>query len=166
MEKPLDMNLKVEDLPEPRPFQAKILEELGQEPDIFNPKIIWYVDYDGQIGKTMTGRMLVLKHNFYLLDGSAEKMKFQAAKHPSKGYILNIPRSKEGTFSYTGLESLSDAFFCDTFGSDQAGMQCRKGSWIVCFANWKPCLDKLTTSRWIIRQWDSSAEDFVDNSPT
>jgi len=161
MDDELDMTLKETDLPPPRPFQAKILEELSVDAPIFNTKILWYVDYSGQIGKTMLGKMLVLKLKFYMLDGSAEKMKFQAAKHPAKGYILNIPRSKEGHFSYNGLEAVSDGFFCDTFGSEQQGMQCRKGSHLICFANWMPDTEKVTKSRWIIHEWDTENEEFV-----
>ncbi len=161
LERRLDMDLKDSDLPEPKEFQKTIMERHSEDAGNFNTKIHWYCDYEGQIGKTMTARMLILKHGFYLLDGAAEKMKFQAAKNPAKGYVLNIPRSKESRFSYTGLESISDGVYCDTFGSDQKGMVCRKGSHLVCFANWMPQLSMMTESRWEIYEYDKDKNDFV-----
>jgi len=154
-------DLEMKDLPAPYPFQQTILDKYNEPAEIFNADIHWYCDPDGQIGKTMLGRMLVLKHKFYLLDGDAQKMKSQAAKHPAPGYILNVVRSKEGKFSYAGLEAISDQFFCDTFGCENAGMVVRQGSHVVIFANWTPEQGKITSSRLKIFNWDEENKDFV-----
>jgi len=162
LEKTVTRDLTLKDLPDPYPFQQTILDRYEEPAPLFNSKIHWYVDPAGQIGKTMTGRMLTLTHDFYLLDGDAQKQKFQCAKNPKPGYILNIVRSKEGRFSYAGLEAISDQYFCDTFGSDQQGMIIRKGAHIVCFANWLPQLDQITPERWVIYKWDEEVKDFLE----
>jgi len=161
LEKEDERSLKISDLPEMRPFQKTIVERYETPAPMFNSTIDWYTDVKGQIGKTMLSRMLILKLGFYLLDGSAQKMKFQAAKTPAPGYILDVVRSKEEHFSYEGLENISNQVFCDTFGSDQKGMVIRKGAHIVCFSNWHPIVEKITKSRWNIFQWDEKKMDFV-----
>jgi len=153
-------DLKFDDLPEPRPFQKEIIDRYDEDAPMFNAHIHWYVDVEGQIGKTMTARMLVLKHGFYNLDGDAQKMKSLAAKNPARGYTLNVVRSKEAMFSYAGLEAISDQFFCDTFGVENKGMIVRKGAHVVVFANWFPDTSKLTTSRLKIWNWNEDEEKF------
>lgn len=146
-------SLTVDDLPEPYEWQSTILHRYQPEPPLFNSKIDWYVDPEGQIGKTMTLRMLILKEGFMLLDGGAQKMRHLAAKNPAKGYCINLTRSMEERFSYQGLESISDQVYCDTFGSEMKGMIVRKGSWTVVVANCYPDRAKLTESRWNVYVW-------------
>jgi len=161
LEKKEDRELTVKDLPDPYQWQQDIIDRYTEPAPLFNAKIHWYVDPTGQIGKTMTGRMLTLKNGFYLLDGDAQKQKFQCAKNPAPGYILNIVRAKEGRFSYSGLEAISDQYFCDTFGGDQKGMIVRKGAHVVCFANWYPQMDQISKDRWVIYVWDEENKEFI-----
>jgi len=154
LEPKINMDLQPEDLPTPYPWQAKLVHRYKDPAPDFHSKIVWYVDEGGQIGKTMTARMLILKNGFYLLDGGPQKMKFQAAKNPAPGYVLNVVRTKEDHFSYEGIENISDGLFCDTFGSDQKGMICRRASHIVVVANWRPDTSKLTLCRWNIYDWN------------
>ena len=116
----------------------------------------WYTDVGGQVGKTTLCKMLSMRSDFYLLDGGAQKMKFQAAKNPHVGYCVNLTRSKEEHFSYDGIESISDGYYCDTFGSDQKGMIMRKPSHIAIFANWSPDTDKMSAGRIKEYVWDGN----------
>lgn len=161
IEKKESKNLTIEDLPTPYPFQETLLTRYETPAPTFNAEIDWYYDVNGQIGKTMLGRMMILKLGFYLLDGDAQKMKSQAAKHPAPGYLLNIVRSKEKFFSYSGLEAISDQVFCDTFGTENEGMVCRKGSHVVVFANWAPEEGRITDSRLNVYSWDEENKEFV-----
>ena len=150
-------NLTLSDMPEEKyKWQQEILDRYDGEPPSGTSKIHWYVDPEGQKGKTELTKWLALTKKWYMLDGGPQKMKFQAAKNPSFGYFINLTRTKEDRFSYEGLESISDGIFCDTFGSDQKGMVLRKSSWIVVMANWSPDLGAMSEGRIIVYDWDNN----------
>lgn len=145
-------DLKAEHLNEPYQWQSDLLDLYSEEPPMGWNKVDWYYDPVGQIGKTDTCKRLALRKDSYLLDGGAQKMKFQAAKNPAMVYMMNLSRTTEDKFSYGGLESICDQVYCDTFGSDQKGMVLRKPSWVLVFANWAPEMGKLSKGR--IRIWE------------
>lgn len=153
-------DLKLEDLPEEYPWQDKIVKRYEPEAPTFNADIHWYYDEEGQIGKTMTGRFLVMKQGFYILSGGKEKMRHLAAKHPARGYIFNITRDEEDKLSYAGLEQVSDQMFADTFGSEMSGMIVRRGAHVVVFANFSPNYEKLSRQRWKVWRLRDDKEDF------
>jgi len=153
-------DLKPSDLPEPHLWQKDVLKRYEEEPPQGSSVIQWYYDPEGQVGKTTCAKMLVMTKKWYLLDGGAQKMKFQAAKNPKMGYIINLTRVKEDRFSYEGLEALSDNFYCDTFGSDQKGMIMRKPSWILVFANWQPDLETMSPGRIKVFKWNELVKNF------
>lgn len=158
---PKNRDLKKEDLPDPRPWQEEILFKFKDEPEPGTSVINWFYDEAGQVGKTTLAKMLCMTGKWYLLDGSAQKMKFQAAKNPYMGYIVNLTRSKEEHVSYDGLEAISDGFFCDTFGSDQKGMCMRKPSHILVFANFRPDMEKLSKGRIKLYEWNTPLMKFA-----
>ena len=137
-------------------WQQEIYDRYLPEPPVLTTRVHWYVDPEGQRGKTTLLKRMCLCNDFYLLDGGPQKMKFQMAKNPKKGCCINLVRSKEEHFSYEGLENMSDQLFCDTFRSDQKGVIIRKGSWIVVMANWFPELAKLTTGRIKVYEWEDT----------
>ena len=75
---PKNRDLKKEDLPDPRPWQEEILFKFKDEPEPGTAVINWFYDEAGQVGKTTLAKMLCMTGKWYLLDGSAQKMKFQA----------------------------------------------------------------------------------------
>jgi len=139
--------LKIDDLHEAFEWQQQLLDTYEPEPPMGWNKVDWYYDPEGQIGKTDLVKRFGLRGDGYLLDGGAQKMKFQAAKNPSKIYMMNVTRSSEERFGYGGLENICDQVYCDTFGSDQKGMVLRKPSWVIVFANWAPECGKLSKGR-------------------
>lgn len=189
IEPKVSRDLTIEDLDKECPmtgrgaWQQEIYDRYIPEPPIMTSVVHWYVDPEGQHGKSTLLKRMALALDFYLLDGGPQKMKFQMAKNPKKGYCLNVTRlfarklalfnpvysdnvlcvvrNKEEHFSYEGLENLSDGFFCDTFGSDQAGMCIRKGSWVVVMANWPPIAGKLSENRIKVYNWCDQEEKFI-----
>lgn len=161
VEPPINMTMTLADLPTIYPWQKEIIDRYKDQAPVLNPQIHWYVDPEGQQGKTTCGKFLHFHNKFQMLDGSAQKMKFIAAKYPAIGYYLNIPRSKEDHFSYEGLESVSDGNYVDTFGSDMQGMIMRKASWMVIFTNWLPDYHKMTLKRNVVRLWSDAMQRFV-----
>lgn len=149
IDKPKNRDLKIEDLPEPYPWQKKLLEKYEEEPGHGHCSVDWYGEEEGQVGKTTLGKMMSLKYgrDFYLLDGGCQKMKFQAAKNPARVYAVNFTREREEHTPYAGLEAICDNFYCDTFSSEQKGMIVRKPSWVVVFANFMPDRSKMSDGR-------------------
>ena len=163
IEPKVSRDLKVDDLPPmegKHKWQQAVYDRYLPEPELLTTVVHWYVDPEGQHGKTTLLKRMCLGNDFYLLDGGPQKMKFQMAKNPKKGYCINLVRSKEEHFSYEGLENLSDQFLCDTFGSDQKGMCIRKGSWVVVMANWPPEAGKLSEHRIKVFNWNDEKFEF------
>ena len=152
--------LSIDDLPEPYGWQKTILDRYEPEAPVFNANIHWYYDERGQIGKTMMGRMMVMKRGFYIISGGKEKMRHLCAKNATRGYFLNITREEQEHLSYAGLEQVSDQIFADTFSSDMHGMVCRKGAHIVVFANFSPNHAQISSSRWRIYKFNYEKDDF------
>lgn len=154
-----ERDLKWSDLPTPYAWQQKIIDRYTIDAPMFNPMIDWYYEPEGQIGKTMLERFLILGSGFYLLSGGKEKMRHLAAKNPCRGYCINITRSEQSTTSYPGLEQISDQVYCDTFGCDMEGMNLKKGAHLAIFANFPPQLHEISRTRW--RVWRFVDNDFV-----
>jgi hypothetical protein len=153
-----ERDLRVSDLPTPYAWQQKWIDRYTKDAPMFNPMVDWIYDVDGQIGKTMLVRFLVMLCGFYLLSGGKEKMRHLAANNPARGYCINITRSEQDTTSYPGLEQISDQVFADTFGSEMQGMTMRKGAHLAIFANFPPKRHEMSSTRWRVWRWNG--EDF------
>lgn len=156
----VDIDLKLSDMPTPLKWQEKFIERYTPEPPTNQKWIDWYSDPEGQHGKTEAAKFGVMKLKFYLLAGGAEKMKSQAAKHPSRRYVVNLVRKQEAYPPYGGIEAVHDAFYADTFGGDMLGMVVRKRPWFVVFANFSPDESQLCNRlrHWV---WDEETQDFI-----
>ena len=156
----IDIDLKLSDLPTPMMWQQKWLDRYTPEPANDQKWIDWYSDPEGQHGKTECAKWGVMKLKFYLLAGGTEKMKSQAAKNPSRRYVVNLVRRQEAFPPYGGIEAVHDAFYADTFGSEMAGMVARKRPWFVVFANFEPALTELCNRVRLFR-WNDKEKDFI-----
>ncbi len=166
VDKPKSRDLKIEDLPAPFKWQSNMMDKYEPEPPQGWCTLDWFGNPDGQIGKTTLAKMMSLKYgkDFYLLDGGAQKMKFQAAKNPARVYVINFTREREEHTPYGGLEAICDNFYCDTFGSEQKGIIVRKPSWVIVFANFFPDVGRMSAGR--LNVYEFKDDDWVERAAT
>lgn len=137
---------------EPRGWQKELVEELKQEAD--DRTIIWYYDKNGGQGKTVLSKYLVVKMNAIVVSGKASDIKYAVGKTLDSGKEMEIviflfPRSVEEYVSYDAIESVKDGIFFN--GKYESGMHVFPSPHVVCFANFKPDLEKLSIDRWDVR---------------
>lgn len=88
IEPKVSRDLTIDDLPPMEGkyvWQQEVYDRYLPEPEMLTTTVHWYVDPEGQHGKTILLKRMCLGLDFYLLDGGAQKMKFQMAKNPKKG---------------------------------------------------------------------------------
>lgn len=134
-------------------WQSEIINIIKNEPD--PRKIYWYWDKKGCKGKTTLAKHLCLKYNALYVAGNNADMKYaiSACLEQEKEIeivILDIPRTKEGFVSYTGMEEIKNGIF---FSSKyESGMCMFNVPHFICFANFLPETEKLSADRWEINE--------------
>lgn len=137
-----------------RSWQEDIVNIIDSDPD--DRKIYWFWENTGGVGKTVFCKYLVHLHGALVLSGKAADMKYGIIKFIEKHFcypeiiVFDIPRSNLEFLSYTGLEEVKNGlFFSSKYESD---MVIGNSPHVICFANEKPELDKVSKDRWIVRE--------------
>lgn len=142
-----------------RPFQKKVIDIING--DIDDRKIYWIYDLKGCSGKTALAKHICLTKpgETLYLSGKANDIKYGVSQFVEdkelKVCIFDFPRSLEAYVSYQGVEEVKNGiFYC---GKYEAKMVMFNTPHIICFANFRPELNKLSEDRWeIIRVEDGS----------
>lgn len=140
-----------------RPWQATLEVEMLGPPD--PRKVIWYVDTEGNAGKTFMTRYLVTNHGAVMLDGKKADIKY--GYDGEKIAIFDLTRAQDGRFSYGGLENIKNGIYYNTKYTSCMYVRDYDIHTVV-FSNWEPDLTQLSKDRWEIRyindaeeQWES-----------
>jgi len=135
------------------PWQKDLLTIIKGIPD--DRSIHWIWEDVGNIGKSTFCKYLVIKHKAIILSGKASDM-----KNGIRGYIeengdypelvvLDIPRTSQDYLSYQGIEEIKNACFFS--GKYEGGMVVGNNPHLICFANFRPEVSKLSKDRWRIK---------------
>lgn len=142
-------------LPEPYPWQQRIIDICKSEPD--DRTIYWFWETKGAVGKTTLAKYIVKNFNALVVSGKASDMKCAIARQVEETgtaydvVILNVPRSIERKFiSYTGLEEIKDGLFFS--GKYESGMVVTDNPHVIVFANEPPETDKMSADRWHVEE--------------
>lgn len=134
-------------------WQEGIVNILKEEPSDRN--IYWFYDEEGNIGKSVFCKYLVIKHDALVLSGKAADMKYAISEYIKKnGYgpekiIIDLPRSFNKSFlSYQGIEEIKNGLFFS--GKFESNMVCFNCPHIIIFSNEYPDKSKLSADRWVI----------------
>lgn len=134
-----------------QPWMYKVLAIVDKEPD--ERKIHWIWEPNGNRGKTIFSKWLFLnKERVVILSGKAHDMKNTIVNYIEKNHmhprtvLMNIPRSKTGFVSYTGLEEIKDMFFYS--GKYEGGQVCGPNPHVIVMANAEPEYEKMSDDRW------------------
>lgn len=134
-------------------WQLKIIDILKEEPNDRN--IYWFYDEEGNCGKSVFSKFLVIKHDALVLSGKASDMKYAISEYINKyGYgpekiIIDLPRSFNKSFlSYQGIEEIKNGLFFS--GKFESKMVCYNSPHLIIFSNEYPNISKLSKDRWVI----------------
>jgi len=116
--------------------------------DVPSPREIrWYVDYDGNTGKTFMSKYLCAVFGAIRFENG----KSSDIKHAYQGErvaLFDLSRSQEEHFNYEVLESIKNGImFSPKYDSKQKVFDVPH---VIVFANWDPDLSKLSKDRWSI----------------
>lgn len=137
-----------------RPWQKEILNILTSDAD--DRVIHWYYDYEGNTGKSCFTKYLCAKLGAITLSGKSDNCKYMVCEYFKQKNnwpeicIFDIPRTNLDYINYDAIESIKNGcFFSGKYECAQALMN---SPHIICFANSKPEMHKLSTDRWRIIQ--------------
>lgn len=153
--KPITEKPEVKDPLEGRelyPFQKEVLEILEKPAD--DRSVYWFWEPEGCTGKTSLVKSICInKPGCIFLNGKAADMKCAIAKMMEDGpapkiVLLGLPRTAEDYTGslYQGLEEIKDGIFFS--GKYESKMIMFDSPHVMVFANWPPCLEKLSADRW------------------
>jgi len=110
--------------------------------------VLWYVDYQGNAGKTFMAKYLVAIHDaFYVQGGKASDIAHAYKLQPI--VCFDFTRDKQEVVNYSVIESFKNGmFFSPKYQSMTKVFEPAK---VICFSNWDPDTTKLSHDRWDIR---------------
>lgn len=135
------------------PFQKEVLEILETPAD--DRTVHWFWEPEGCTGKTSLVKSICINNpeDCIFLNGKAADMKCAIAKMMEDGpapriVLLGLPRTAEDYTGslYQGLEEIKDGMFFS--GKYESKMVLFDSPHVMVFANWEPCLEKLSADRW------------------
>ncbi len=138
-----------------RSWQQEVLRVMKEEPD--ERTVHWFWDERGLSGKTVLSKLLCANHGAIFVGGKAADAKYAISEQLKKGkdidiVIFGFTRSKEDYVTYDGIEAIKDGmFFSNKYESGMCLYNCPH---VICFANFEPEQDRLSTDRWVIRKLD------------
>ncbi len=117
--------------------------------DQCNRKVCWYVDTDGNKGKSYLAHLFYYVYQFDLFDGvtSARDICFLISDTPC-GFVIDVTRSDASHFSYQTLEMLKNGYVMT--GKYQGIRRLFKPKPVIVFSNFAPDTSKLSADRWCI----------------
>lgn len=157
---PLPKELKLINPEDFYPYQEFIMKIVTTEPD--DRKIYWFVDEEGNNGKSCFTKYLCAKYHAIVLCGKATDMKNGILNfEKNKGFfpeiiLIDLPRTFDNNYlSYTGIEEIKNGcFFSPKY---EGGMCIFNNPHIIIFSNEYPKVDTLSKDRWYIK----SIKDFL-----
>lgn len=148
-----DTNMKiakpVKIIQELRSWQAFIEQTVLSEPD--DRTIYWFWEPDGNTGKTSLIKYLLVKYDFCEFSRATKTADIVTVANPNKTcYLFDFARTQEGFAPYNALEQLKDGLISDSKLKKETRNIIMNPPHVICFANWEPDTDTLSSDRWNI----------------
>jgi len=119
-------------------------------------KVYWYWESEGNKGKSYLTRYLDWKYNAIIANGKQAdifnqyKMYLDTEKVQPTLAIIDIPRSHQDYVCYSTLEKIKDGLIYS--GKYEGGKLRLIPHHLIIFANFEPCMSKLSIDRWVIKR--------------
>jgi len=135
-----------------RPWQAKIVEIIKQEPD--DRKVYWFWESKGNVGKSAFTKYLCYHYNaLFCMGGKLSdliNLVFNNDMDRCNIIIFDIPRSHGNHVSYDTIESIKNGMVCNT--KYETGVKLFNSPHVIVFANEAPEEGRLSEDRWVIEE--------------
>jgi hypothetical protein len=132
-----------------RSWQAFIEQTVLSEPD--DRTIYWFWEPDGNTGKTSLIKYLLVKYDFCEFSRATKTADIVTVANPAKTcYLFDFARTQEGFAPYNALEQLKDGLISDSKLKKETRNIIMNPPHVICFANWEPDTDTLSSDRWNI----------------
>lgn len=128
-------------------WQRELLQDLECDPD--DRIIIWYVDKEGNSGKTWLSRYLLLERSDVIRFENGRSADVKFAYRGQRIVIFDYSRSVEGHLNYEVIESIKNGLIFNSKYESRSLVYAIPH--VVVFANFEPDKDKLSADRWDIR---------------
>ena len=138
----------LEDVKELYPWQEEIIEMIkGRAP---RREIYWYVDIEGEKGKTTFAEYLLLtRDDVEVYEGGDYKELAFLVDIRKRIFIFDFVRENPEQISYGALEAIKNGKI--TSGKYQGAKKVFPKPWVFVFATFEPVYSKLSKDRWKIK---------------
>lgn len=132
------------------PWQQQVVDVLSEKPD--TRSIYWFVDYEGNNGKTSFAKHIILKHwgEALYLTGKSADCKYGIfnwlKEHKLNVVFFDFVRTIENYVSYQAIEEIKNGIFYNT--KYESEMCIFDPVHIICFSNWIPNIENMSKDRW------------------
>lgn len=131
-----------------KPWQQELVDELSRPAD--DRHIIWYVDVRGGCGKSFLSRWMRAMKGAFMWNAPMITKNITYAWNKESICMFDLTREKQEVMNYGVLEMLKGG----EVSSDKyvpVTKICPSNVHIVCFANWEPNYNMLSSDRWDVR---------------
>lgn len=134
-------------------WQKRIIDVIKSKPD--DRTIHWFWDEHGNRGKTTLCKHICTNYHAIVVSGAAADIKYGVSKYIEEHGGINIVifhfvRSQEDRVSYEAIEAIKDGMFFNT--KYESNMCIFNSPHVICFANFKPNMEKLSSDRWSVEE--------------
>lgn len=141
-----------------KPFQQEIKDLHNRPEDHEDRYLYWYWEPDGKVGKTVLAKHLCIKYPDEVLFVSGKGADIKCAvksflENPDndlKTVIFYFTKTLEDYVSYTAIEEVKDGIFFS--GKYESGMSLFNSPNVICFANFEPNVNSLSSDRWRVKK--------------
>lgn len=129
-------------------WQKEVVKIVDNDPD--DRSIWWFWETKGNVGKTTFCKYLCHEYGAVIIEGKKNDILHCAAEAETDIYIFDFERSMEEYISYSAMEKIKNGMFMS--GKYESKMILRNSPHVICFANFKPDISKLSADRWKIHK--------------
>lgn len=109
--------------------------------------VLWYVDYNGNTGKSWLAGYLEDRGAFVITSGKSSDIAY--AYHMEPVVVFDFTRDKKDTINYSIIEAFKNGrLFNSKYESNVLRFPPTK---VIAFSNWEPDMTKLSQDRWDIK---------------
>ncbi len=139
-----------------RDWQKKLADKFKEPAEMFDRKIHWYWEEEGNIGKSVLCKYFVDQREAIIISGKGNDCLYGIQQYVEKNgegpeiIIMDIPRSIGEYVSYNALESAKNGCFFS--GKYEGGMVRYNTPHLIVFSNEEPYYEKMSSDRWIVER--------------